>query len=61
MAISVSYTYKIDAKFILNGVEEPILTEGITSIITNYDYDKNNIPIIYMGVRLETALYNKWY
>lgn len=59
MAITVSYTYKVDAKFVLDGKEEPILTEGITSIITNYDYDNNNIPIIYMGVRLETSLYNR--
>lgn len=59
MAISVSYSYKIDAKFVLNNKEEPILKEGISSIITNYDYDNNNIPIIYMGVKLETSLYNK--
>lgn len=59
MAISVSYSYKIDAKFVLGTKEEPILNEGITSIINNYDYDNNNIPIIYMGVKLETSLYNK--
>ena len=59
MAISVSYSYKVEAKFVLDGKEEPILPEGITSIITNYDYDNNNIPIIYMGVKLETSLYNK--
>ena len=59
MAISVPYSYKVDAKFVLDGKEEPILSECITSIITNYDYDNNTIPIIYMGVRLETALYNK--
>lgn len=59
MAISISYKYKVDAKFVLDNKEEPILSEGITSIITNYDYDNNNLPIIYMGVRLEHALYNK--
>lgn len=59
MAISVSYSYKVEAKFVLDGKEEPILPEGITSIITNYDYDNNNIPILYMGVKLETSLYNK--
>lgn len=59
MAISVSYSYKISAKFLLGNKEEEILPQGITSIITNYDYDNNNIPIIYMGVKLETALYNK--
>lgn len=59
MAISISYSYKIEAKFVLDGKEEPILSEGVTSLITNYDYDNNNIPIIYMGVKLETALYNK--
>ena len=59
MAISVSYLYKIEAKFVLDGKEETILPEGMTSIITNYDYDNNNIPIIYMGVKLETSLYNK--
>ncbi len=59
MAISVSYSYKIEANFILNGKEEPILPESIISVITNYDYDNNNIPIIYMGLRLETSLYNR--
>lgn len=59
MAISISYSYKIDAKFVLDGKEETILPEGITSVVTNYDYDNNNIPIIYLGVKLETALYNK--
>lgn len=59
MAISVSYSYKVEAKFVLDGKEETILPEGITSIITNYDYDNNNIPILYMGVKLETSLYNK--
>lgn len=59
MAISISYSYKVEAKFVLDGKEETILPEGITSIVTNYDYDTNNIPIIYLGVRLETALYNK--
>ena len=57
MAISVSYSYKITANFVLDGKEEPILS--ITSVITNYDYDNNNIPIIYMGLNLETSLYNK--
>lgn len=59
MAISVSYSYKISANFVLDGKEEPILPDAITSIITNYDYDNNNIPIIYMGLNLETSLYNK--
>ena len=59
MAISISYSYKIDAKFVLNNKEEPILNQGITSLVTNYNYDNNNIPIIYMGVKLETSLYNK--
>lgn len=59
MVISISYSYKIDAKVIIDGKEESILPESITSLVTNYDYDRNNIPIIYMGVRLETSLYNK--
>lgn len=59
MPISISYSYKIDAKFILDDKEEQILPECITTIITNYDYDNNNIPIIYLGVNLETSLYNK--
>lgn len=59
MAISISYSYKVDAKFVLNNKEEPILPESITSIVTNYDYDNNNIPIIFLGVKLETSLYNR--
>lgn len=59
MAISITYSYKIRANFVLNNKEEPILPQCITSVVTNYDYDNNNIPIIYLGVRLETSLYNK--
>lgn len=59
MAISVSYKYKVEAKFNFGNKEEPILSQGIYNIVTNYDYDNYNIPILYMGVRLETSLYNK--
>ena len=59
MAVSLTYSYKVSAKYILDDKEEEILPEGITTIISNYDYDNNNIPIIYMGLNLETALYNK--
>ena len=52
MPISITYSYKVDAKFVLGDKEEQILPEGISTIITNYDYDKNNIPIIYLGVKL---------
>lgn len=59
MAISISYSYRINAKFVLNGKEEPILEDCINSVITNYDYDNNMIPIIYINANLETSLYNK--
>lgn len=59
MPISISYSYKIDAKFVLDDKEEYILPEAISTIITDYDYDNKNIPIIYMGVNLETSLYNR--
>ena len=59
MAISITYSYKIDAKFVLDGKEEPIIPESIVSVITNYDYENNNIPIIYLGVKIESSLYNK--
>lgn len=59
MAISITYSYKIDAKFVLDNKEEPILTEGIYLVTTNYNYDNNNIPVIYLGVKLETSLYNR--
>lgn len=59
MAISITYSYKVEASFVLDGKEHAIIPETIGSVITNYDYDNNNIPIIYLGVRLDTVLYNK--
>lgn len=59
MPISITYTYKVDAKFVLGNTETQILPEGINMIISNYDYDNNNIPIVYLGVNLENSLYNK--
>ena len=56
---SNTYEFKIDARLVLNDQEEVILTEGIKSITTLYNYDNYNIPIIYIGVNLQSDLYDK--
>lgn len=45
---------------IINQTEEELPQNSIKEVITNYDYDKNTMPIVYIGLRLTSDLYDKF-
>lgn len=52
------YRYEIEAVY-TNGEDiVKILPESISSITTNYNYDKNNMPILYMSFNVKSDLYD---
>lgn len=57
--IIAAYNYTVKATLITDDLEEEILTETITDVLLNYEYSKKNMPTIYLGVRLNTDIYNK--
>lgn len=59
MAISLAYEYKVLCMYINGSKSEEILPESITNIIINCDYDTRNTPTVYMGIKINSALYDK--
>lgn len=60
--LNTAYRYVIDTMtFIAEDGAEPIEIppESITTITNNYDYDKNNMPIVYISFNINTLLYDK--
>ena len=58
--LNTSYRYTASATFIYDDKEDPVIipSESILAIITNYDYDNNNMPIIYMSFNVNSTLYD---
>lgn len=54
-----TYSYIIEASFILNNKEIEIHKERIKTLIINYDYEKMFSPIMYMNINLPLDIYNK--
>lgn len=56
--VNATYRYTISAVYV-NGDDIVELPDGsVTSLTTNYDYDINSMPIIYMGFRINSNLYD---
>lgn len=54
-----SFNYKVEASVIIDNTDYKIPDGTINSIIVDYDYDRKNMPAIYVALRLTTDLYNK--
>ena len=54
-----SFNYKVEANVIIDNTDYKIPDGTINSIIVDYDYDRKNMPAIYVALRLTTDLYNK--
>lgn len=59
MAISLAYEYKVSCIYINGNKSEEILSESIINIIINCDYDTRTTPTIYVGIKINSALYDK--
>lgn len=59
MALITSFNFEVDAVLILdNGKEYDIPTESIQYVVTEYLYDVNNMPIIMVGININSNLYD---
>ena len=58
MTTMQSYNYIIEATYYANGKESTILSESIQSLYIKYDYITKNMPILYLGMKIKTDLYN---
>ena len=57
-SIIQSYNYTIDIYYVLENKESDILVESIQSLTTKYDYETKTMPILYLGLKIKTDLYN---
>jgi hypothetical protein len=56
--VNVQYKAKIACKWVYEGSETDIETESISNVLLDYDYDNNNMPLIYLTANLRTSVYN---
>lgn len=58
-SLITSFKYIPEMSLVI-GKDEYVIPEGsIQNIITDYNYDKNNMPIIYLNLKISSFLYNK--
>lgn len=50
------YRYKITASYVLDGNKYSIDNENINSLVIDYDFDTNNMPLIYMIANLSSRM-----
>lgn len=55
--IIAAYNYTVQATLLTDDEEYDLLTDTIEDILLNYDYDGKTMPTIYIGIRLNTKLY----
>lgn len=56
--VNATYRYTISAVFVNDDDIVELPDGSVTSLTTNYDYDANSMPIIYMGFRINSNLYD---
>lgn len=54
-----SFRYSVEASFLLGSNESQILTEGIQNLVSKYDYETKQMPILYIGLKLQDYIYDK--
>ena len=53
-----AFKYTLETILMIGTKSYNIPMNSIKSIMINYDYDKNTMPIIYLGIRVSSTLYN---
>lgn len=59
-SLITSFNYTVKMSLVIGQKEEEIPLNAVKEIITNYDYDRNTMPVIYIGLRLTSDLYDKF-
>lgn len=58
-SLIASYKFIVQLELLLKNKSYSIPSSSVKSIMINYDYDKNNMPVLYLNVRLSSTIYNK--
>ena len=58
-AIIAAYNYTVKASLITNDDVEDLITETISDVLLNFEYGTKHMPTIYIGIKVNTKLYNK--
>lgn len=56
--MNMTYGNEIELAYILDSEEIIIKSECISFVILDYQYDKNNMPLIYISLNINVALYD---
>ena len=59
VAMTTAFKYRLEMSLLVGTKYYEIPENSVKTIIINSDYDKNNMPIIYLRIRLSSTLYTK--
>ena len=59
ISITTAFKYKLEMSLLVGKKYYEIPRNSVKTILISSDYDKNNMPIIYMRIRMSSTLYNQ--
>lgn len=59
ISITTAFKYKLEMSLLIGKNYYEIPRNSVKTILISSDYDKNNMPIIYMRIRMSSTLYNQ--
>ena len=59
ISITTAFKYKLEMSLLIGKKYYEIPRNSVKTILISSDYDKNNMPIIYMRIRMSSTLYNQ--
>ena len=58
-SLVASFKYTLELTLLIDNSSYVIESNSVNSIIIDNNYDKNNMPIIYLSIRLNSTMYNR--
>ena len=58
-SLTTAFKYVLEMSLLIGKKSYDIPKNAVKTIIINSDYDKNNMPIVYLRIRVSTTLYNQ--
>lgn len=58
-SLTTAFKYILEMSLLIGKKSYDIPKNAVKTIIINSDYDKNNMPIVYLRIRVSTTLYNQ--
>lgn len=59
ISITTAFKYKLEMSLLIGKKYYEIPRNSVKTILISSDYDKNNMPIIYMRIRMSSTIYNQ--